>query len=719
VSRARELSSWPGLSLAAAHLFAASGFAVAQPLFDVLARNAGFLVAHRARAGELAALVGVALFAPPLMAFAPVAAARAVSARAGAALLALAIGVFAFATALAPLHRSEALAPLGATATASIAVGVGALAAIGYARSARIRSFASVLAAAPVVFAALFLFSGPASQLVRGDERSRVAGVLATSEAPIIVVVFDEFGLNALLDADEQIDAIRHPAFAALAQASTWYRDARTVHTSTLQAIPAIATGRLPDPALLPRAADHPDSLFALFAASHAMHVVESQTMLFAADDASEREPGALRSLLEDSALVYLHVLLPPAFAETLPSVRETWGRFAETSDRERQLAVFGRKAVFEGFVDRSARFDAFVDGLAGCERRCLHFLHILLPHRPWELLPSGRRMVPWDSPGLGKQELWGDDAWLVDQAHQQYLLQVRALDAMLGRLVARARELELWDDAAVVVTADHGVGFWPGTSMRWLDEGARLEDVVRVPLFFKAPGQRDARVVSEPVLTVDVLPTLARALDVAIPWRVDGCAIADDAEARDCARAHEADGSRRRVFDRDDRAHSVPDDLPRRRESLERKLALFGEGSASAYAFGPHRELVGVRAADRLAAGESRYSARFDRRALEALARDPDGVSLARISAFLRHADRSAADPDERVAVAFAVDGMVRAVAWARAHAAGSLAVSAIVPEDVLARGSHRIEAFVVEVASDAEHPMLAFAGVLDVEVP
>ncbi|MEZ4215038.1 MAG: sulfatase-like hydrolase/transferase [Myxococcota bacterium] len=719
-ARARR-GPWPGFGIAAVQLFGACGFAVAQPLFDVLARHAPFLVAHGARPGEVVALAALALLAPTLGALAPVAVARALGERAAAAALALAIGALAAATALPPLHRAPALAFLGATGAAGVAAALGAGAAALYRRSALARRFATLLGAAPLVFATLFLLAGPVARLVvdtAGDARAAASHV--RSDAPIVVVVLDEFGLSALLDREGHIDAVRYPAFAALARTSTWYRGARAVHTSTLHAVPSIATGRFPDPALLPRAADHPENLFALFAASHAMHVVESQTMLFEpeAGARASREPGAFRALAADAALVYLHVLLPPAWAARLPSIGETWGRFRETTDRDRQLAVFGRKAVFEGFVDRKARVDAFVEGLGACGRACLHFLHVLLPHRPWEYLPSERRIVPWDSPGLGKQERFGDDAWLVDQAEQQYLLQVGAVDAMLARVRARLEALGTWDDAAVVVLADHGVSFRPGASMRWLDDGAAIEDVVRIPMFVKAPGQRAGAVVDEPVLTVDVLPTLARAVGVAVPWRVDGCAIASDAEARACERA-DATGARRRVVDRDDRAHEVPDDLATRGEGLQHRLALFGAGDDDAYAFGPHRELVGVRVAERAGDAPARFAARFDRAAVEALARDPDGVSLARITVFLRHADGSPAAADERVPLAFAVDGVVRAVGWARAHAAGSLVARAIVPEAALAPGSHRLSVHVVASEDGRSQPVLEAAGETEVVVP
>ena len=50
------------------------------------------------------------------------------------------------------------------------------------------------------------------------------------------------------------------------------------------------------------------------------------------------------------------------------------------------------------------------------------------------------------------------------------------------------------------------------------------MPDMLPVPLFIKAPGQRQGRTVADAHLqTIDILPTIADLLGVEIPWRVDG----------------------------------------------------------------------------------------------------------------------------------------------------------------------------------------------------
>jgi Sulfatase len=159
----------------------------------------------------------------------------------------------------------------------------------------------------------------------------------------------------------------------------------------------------------------------------------------------------------------------------------------------------------------------------------------------------------------------------------------------VLGRLLARLRATGLYDRALLVVTADHGVSFRADEKRRPLS-AANLQDVAYVPLFVKLPGRHRRRVVDEPSRTIDILPTLARALRVPIPWRVDGHSLLGPRpRERDVVLIK--DGGRRFV---------VPtSELEARRErALGRQLRLFGsdEPPSRLYAVGPDRGLLGRR---------------------------------------------------------------------------------------------------------------------------
>jgi arylsulfatase A-like enzyme len=97
----------------------------------------------------------------------------------------------------------------------------------------------------------------------------------------------------------------------------------------------------------------------------------------------------------------------------------------------------------------------------------------------------------------------------------------LRYLDDLVGRLLGALRRQGVFEDALVVVTADHGEEF--------LEHGRFLHaqlapELLHVPLLIKLPGGRDAgRRIAAPVSTTDVLPTLMAALGLPAEANLDG----------------------------------------------------------------------------------------------------------------------------------------------------------------------------------------------------
>ncbi len=115
------------------------------------------------------------------------------------------------------------------------------------------------------------------------------------------------------------------------------------------------------------------------------------------------------------------------------------------------------------------------------------------------------------------------------------YDAEIARVDAAIGRVLARLRELGRWDATLVAVTADHGEEF---LDHGWLGHLKTLhEELVRVPLIVKwpvgvgpAPGV-DAR----PAATIDLMPTLLEVAGVAPRGVLQGQSLLaqDDGEAR------------------------------------------------------------------------------------------------------------------------------------------------------------------------------------------
>jgi hypothetical protein len=94
--------------------------------------------------------------------------------------------------------------------------------------------------------------------------------------------------------------------------------------------------------------------------------------------------------------------------------------------------------------------------------------------------------------------------------------------DRIVGRILGRIRELGVYDDAVVVLTADHGVAFPPAGFSRILGPET-TDEIMWVPLFVKAPGQHTARRDDANLYNVDVFPTIASLAGITIPWPIDG----------------------------------------------------------------------------------------------------------------------------------------------------------------------------------------------------
>ncbi len=115
-----------------------------------------------------------------------------------------------------------------------------------------------------------------------------------------------------------------------------------------------------------------------------------------------------------------------------------------------------------------------------------------------------------------------------LSQSDRRYLealydSEVRFTDHNVGLLLDALKQRGLYDDAMIVFTADHGeeLGTAPDG---WVGHTKRLsQEMIRVPLMIKMPGQKRGRRVHTPVSLVNLTPTLAKAVGMPIPAAVQG----------------------------------------------------------------------------------------------------------------------------------------------------------------------------------------------------
>lgn len=569
-------------------LLALFALGMAQPLLDLLGRNAEFLIAHDLGAAETVALaVGVA-FGIPLVSAAAVVIVGRLHHGAGVVLHLVLLGAFAAMVVLALTRTSGASSALPGVAWLVIALVAAAGTAVLYVRSATARRVIAVAALAAPAAVVVFLFATPARGLVlpgpEADVEVEVGPDAKDDLPPIVFVMFDEFPVASLLDRQGRIDEEQYPSFARLANHSTFLRNTSTTSSTTVDAVPAALSGQYSHPDELPTARDHPTNLLALLQDHYTVRAVQPLSDLCttpcgALAGAAADSDTSKSELLSDLRVVASHLVVPEDMAHVLPAVDSGWKGFGQAGHRGAgDPADDGRDPTDDGRVltPREKReimrqrlhgtlttgqpppsppenFVSFAEGIRSTDRPTLDFLHVLMPHQPWVYLPDGRRHTArqprrlWDEPALFAGQ-WVDRDWPVAQAYQMHLAQLAFTDRLLGRLLDNLESEGLFDRALVVVTADHGASFTPGTAARGFTP-ATFGDVAAVPLFIKAPGQSSPAVSDQPVESVDILPSVLDLLAVEPPPGLAGRSVFDTGAApRRYRQAFGLDGTRAKI---------------------------------------------------------------------------------------------------------------------------------------------------------------------------
>lgn len=525
------------------HLWVLWGFAVVQPTFDALSHNVArfFLLRGVEPVSLIVSIVGYAIV-PPLLMLGAEALVRRFSARwAGRVHLFL---VWALASLILLYALKQVFTVDGRAQGAVLVVGcwaLGVAATVAYVRFTVPRLFLEILTPMPAVFVVLLLFFSPAEGLLfpgsAGDARAD-----GGATAPVVVVIFDEFPDSSLLDAKGEIDARRYPNFARLARDVTWFPNATSAGSTTIESIPAILSGMKPreedpDSEVLPTASDYPNSIFSLLAGSHDVKAMELYTQLCKPELCPLDESPVRRTVELASAISVgsAQVLVPKALNIRLPAIGSTWGESLEAQEVTNQVEPSEvRRSVARRYPAQS--FERFIESIQPQEpedRPGLYFLHVNLPHTPWRNLPSGQVYSTGPNAPDGRTAgfKWTDDRELLAEAVQRHLVQVQLTDRLVGKLIRRLRDLDLYDSSAIVLTSDHGGSLIPGNNHRKPNE-ENLADIALVPLFVKAPRQRTGRRDQRFVRTFDLVPTLADMLGVELPWEADGISWASPGDA-------------------------------------------------------------------------------------------------------------------------------------------------------------------------------------------
>jgi hypothetical protein len=487
------------------------------------------------------------------------------------------------------------------------------------------------------------------------DDPGDLRAVAPGSKPPVVVLVFDEFPADTLLKPGGEIDAARFPNFAALAKTSTWFRNGHTIYDSSFKAVPAILDARLPRPRTAADVRSHQPSVY------HLMNRLGY---------------GVIRS--ESASAV-----CPPRIC---------------ADGRTRRPGVLCRLAG----AGRPARLHRWTGALRRREEPTFYFHHALLPHEPWLYLPSGQRARPAGEdpvPGINRPggfHLPG----LTDHNQLRHLLQVGSADYELGLMLRRLRRTRLFDEAALIVVADHGYSFDTKVPSRREVREDNIEEIAPVPFFVKAPGQTEGSVDDSLVRNIDVVPTIAELVGTEVYWRNDGySAFSQETRERERVEVPKRDFSRVVSIGRDD-LEAAREEVRRRRAAKfgtgAQSQAAFGDPWASAYRIGPHQELLGRRVSPSTL--ESSRGLRAQVANAELLQNvDPQGPLLpTRIAGRLK-----GGVPRELRDVALALNGRIAAVGESfRLRGRPAEFFSLMVPNSALRPGRNQVE--LIEVGRD-----------------
>ena len=679
------------------HVLTLSVFAVAQPLFDLLGRNASFFVAHRASRMDVVAFSVVTFLAPAaVLIVARVLISR--DSRSAAHVFHLVTLAILGALAIAP----PVVRAWGAHWVPAVALGiaVGVVVVSAYRRFGGFRRFLSFLGVATFAFPILFLFATPVRDIILpqrlpSSELARAVEPVTTSEVPVLIGLFDELSITSLITPRGDINAKRYPNFAELARRSTWYREATTVGLRTDQAVPAILTGRRVPRRQVPSSFAYPDNLFTLMSRTHELHVHESVTQLCPPElcrlTVGEATTG-LRSLALDTSVVYGHLVLPVGLADRLlPPLGDRWSGFTKGElgvpgpgdigggDPVKawlRSALAAARDQHEGLV-----FEDLLRGVKKTSKPQLSWAHVQIPHPPWRYLPTGQ-VYPIDvtTPGYHGYR-WSEDPYLVDEGLQRSLLQTKYADALVGRMIERLERAGTWDRTMVVVVADHGATWAPGKSRRDVG-GDQRAGLLGVPMFIKYPEQQRGRIDPRNAETTDVLPTIADVAGVRVPWQTHGVSLRGPKRN---ATKRVFDGTRDRTVD-----YSFADARNRAAEIEE----LFGRwrGADDLYEFGRDGALVGEDVASFEVASRTSATA-VDIHRRDAYRRvDPDGPVL---PVFLRA--QLSRPPDDARRVAVALNGHIAGVGRTFEDE-GRTQIAVLLSPRFLREGDNRIDVYFID---------------------
>lgn len=579
------------------HILTLAAFAFAQPIFDFLSRTPEFFYIRRSQSIDIVILILSLNFLFGLtLVFLEILFAKFKKVENYLHYFFIAILFF-----LITLGFSNYIFSKYALISISLSLALSIFATWRYSLNLTLNKFVTYLSPSLLIFPLIFLLNSKINKIVFQKPIKIAEQKIETNSQlpPIIFIVFDEFPISSIENSSGQINSFMFPNFADLAQHATWYRQGTSVSGYTEHAVPAILSGLYPNTnqVKVPSYLDYPNNLFTILAPYYEMNVYEQVThlcpdQLCSATSLNEDFRTRINALSLDIAVIYGYQILPRRLQKLLPRVEGEWNGFIKAKVRNRGLKAKGLVSR-QDWEDDQLLLNEFLKSLSATKNNRLNFLHITFPHVPYRYYPSGKTYLK----GMQKTNergfvgVWPDEDFVPQRALQRHLMQVAYADKLLGQLLARMRELEIFDRSLLIVTADHGTSFQKSNYSRFIVD-TNASNIMRVPYFIKLPEQTKANLSDLNLESIDLLPTVLNQLEIKSEVNFDGQSV---------AQLQVTNRKQKKFFQFDAHKHTelvFPDKLDSSPIIAVQESA-FGHNLEKLNNFGPRPEFLGQNAKD------------------------------------------------------------------------------------------------------------------------
>jgi arylsulfatase A-like enzyme len=157
-------------------------------------------------------------------------------------------------------------------------------------------------------------------------------------------------------------------------------------------------------------------------------------------------------------------------------------------------------------------------------EKPFLLFISIATPHFPHNSAPQEYKQMYSDKNLTLRQNVPDDMRENALKELQGYYAHCTATDKAIGDILAKLRELDLYDKSIIVFTSDHGE-MMGSHAVRPMQKQVAWDESIRVPFLIRYPAidKDQGKVVRTPINTPDILPTLLSLSNMQIPDMIEG----------------------------------------------------------------------------------------------------------------------------------------------------------------------------------------------------